>query len=442
MLNSNNDSDSIFPVPRYKLFTPVSFSVDSCDYDYKNDDDAKCSDISLEDAPDIREGPRTPSSNGNNSTRLIPGTNLSKRRMVKFDFELDEDHEDLHTRCVTPNTANYYHFNLEAIESSKDIKSNYEMENFNDSKHLCDVYKAKLPSAHNRLTVVLKVLLDTSTENQVANGEFEKEITVLSKMNHPHILNIIGSGFVDSKLFRGKARPMIVLEALDGDTLTYHLSLKRSFHTRPFTESRYLRMARELAAALLYIHDQISPECTLIHRDLKPDNIGFTADGTLKLMDFGLAVCVYKGRDIDGTYKLTGCTGSLRYMAPEVALSKPYNEKVDIYGCGMIIYHIITGVTPFLGFTKEQLYSKVVHGKYRPPLEHDDYGRQIRIHENLRSLIEQCWDDNHSKRPSAAKVFEVCESIESECNSSKSKGNFIRKSVDKVVTIFTKRDTI
>jgi serine/threonine-protein kinase TNNI3K len=120
----------------------------------------------------------------------------------------------------------------------------------------------------------------------------------------------------------------MVLEAMSGDTLSYHIAHKRSPTTHVFSELRYLRIGKEFAAALAYIHHNIHPGFCIIHRDLKPDNIGFTTDGVLKLMDFGLSVCVPRSGALDEKYDLTGCTGSLRYMAPEVALNEKYNEKV------------------------------------------------------------------------------------------------------------------
>ena len=61
---------------------------------------------------------------------------------------------------------------------------------------------------------------------------------------------------------------------------------------------------------------------------------------------------------------MSGCTGSLRYMAPEVALNQPYNEKVDMYSYAIILYEIITGVAPFSGFKKDEFYTRVVKNRY------------------------------------------------------------------------------
>ena len=76
----------------------------------------------------------------------------------------------------------------------------------------------------------------------------------------------------------------------------------------------------------------ITPLHTTPHTsDLKPDNIGFSADGSIKLLDFGLATVVRQRSQLDEMYEMTGFTGSLRYMSPEVAERRPYSERVDQY---------------------------------------------------------------------------------------------------------------
>ena len=108
------------------------------------------------------------------------------------------------------------------------------------------------------------------------------------------------------------------------------------FSRRKFNYIEVLQLAKDLADAVNYIHNEISPQAMIIHRDMKPDNIGLTSEGRLKLFDFGLCRCVKKRPDnkLSTAYEMTGHTGSLRYMAPEVVLDKPYNEKDDVYRYG------------------------------------------------------------------------------------------------------------
>lgn len=112
---------------------------------------------------------------------------------------------------------------------------------------------------------------------------------------------------------------------------------------------------------------------------------GFTLDGTVKVIDFGLATIVENATpDSDQVYNLSGETGSLRYMAPEVADARPYNHKVDVYSFGMIVWELLSYEKPFEGMDRQQFYERVVHGGERPPLSK-------RLPVKWSQLITQCW---------------------------------------------------
>jgi serine/threonine protein kinase len=92
-----------------------------------------------------------------------------------------------------------------------------------------------------------------------------------------------------------------------------------------------LTHAVSLADALNYLNSSALANSMVLHRDLKPDNIGFTLGQELKLIDFGLAKVVENATpQCDDVYRMSGETGSLRYMAPEVADNQPYNHKSDV----------------------------------------------------------------------------------------------------------------
>jgi len=90
---------------------------------------------------------------------------------------------------------------------------------------------------------------------------------------------------------------------------------------------------------------------------------------------------------------MTGNTGTLRYMAPEVALGKSYNHSIDVYSFGIILWQIIKGKVPYETMSKKAYINRVVLGKERPPL---DKGWPKR----LTRLIQRCWNDDGDKRPS------------------------------------------
>mmetsp|Transcript_4358 Transcript_4358/g.9393 ORF Transcript_4358/g.9393 Transcript_4358/m.9393 type:complete len:315 (+) Transcript_4358:413-1357(+) len=233
-----------------------------------------------------------------------------------------------------------------------------------------------------------------------------------------------------------------------------------------------------IASALRHLHE----DCRVVYRDVKPDNSGFyrkphprchcgeggspekTNDGggsctcyieIPKLFDFGLAKELEPkylrahprhvrdagagGKGVD-TYKLTARSGSRRYMAPEVALSAPYNEKADVYSFGVVLYHAASLVVPFEGYSLFRHEDEVLRGRDRPDLRiprgRRDLARVRRScgvphaewrakHEGgepkkrnkiqaLRSkcvwtkglarLIEECWADDMRERPGMGDV--------------------------------------
>ena len=150
-----------------------------------------------------------------------------------------------------------------------------------------------------------------------------------------------------------------------------------------------LSASRDISHALDYIHNK-----QIVYRDLKPDNLGFDATGTLKLFDFGLAKRMdpMDKDDYSGLYLLTGNTGSLRYMAPEVAKGEAYDQRVDAYSFGILFWQICSLQTPFAGMTTRSHAERVMRQGQRPrpdpswPLSWVD-------------LMSRCWDVKIESRP-------------------------------------------
>jgi serine/threonine protein kinase len=131
----------------------------------------------------------------------------------------------------------------------------------------------------------------------------------------------------------------------------------------------------------------------------------------VKLFDFGLMTCVKRSSNPCDTFVMTGCTGSLRYMAPEVALRKAYNEKVDIYSFGIILWQMVTGSLPFKGVSKAEYMAEVVGAGKRPKLSKD-------MPLELTSLMSKCWDEDHARRPTGKQIVEMLESVRCDLKSS------------------------
>lgn len=121
----------------------------------------------------------------------------------------------------------------------------------------------------------------------------------------------------------------------------------------------------------------------------------------MKIFDFGLAKEYDPSKaDKNGCYKLTGDTGSTRYMAPEVGLEKPYNQSVDVYGFGILFYQILALETPFEGLTVKS-FPKMVFVKGARPVPDPKWPLAI------TSLMKRCWSAKISERPSMEEVSEV-----------------------------------
>ncbi len=187
--------------------------------------------------------------------------------------------------------------------------------------------------------VAVKVLLG---ELAFAMGpeRFRREIDVVSRLSHPHILPIDDSGEVDGQLY-------YVMPFIAGETL--HKKLERE---RQLNVTEAVRIAAEVASALDYAH-----RIGVVHRDIKPENI-LLQDGEALVADFGIARAITEG----GGEKLTrtGVTlGTPTYMSPEQAMADPgIDGRSDIYSLGCVLYEMLAGQPPFSGPTAQAIIAR------------------------------------------------------------------------------------
>lgn len=144
----------------------------------------------------------------------------------------------------------------------------------------------------------------------------------------------------------------------------------------------------------------------IIYRDLKPENVGFDRLGQLKLFDFGLAKDLNKAEHLkDGLYKLTGLTGSARYMAPEVAKELPYNSKCDVYALAILIWEVMALKQPYSKYNVREMFQRVYDTPHvRPNLEELGVEREW-----LADLLENMWISLIADRWTVDQVLPVLE---------------------------------
>ena len=160
-------------------------------------------------------------------------------------------------------------------------------------------------------------------------GRFQREEEIGRILHHPFLLRFIP--------VEHKSRPYIVTEYLKGYTLAHLMTTMR-----PMPEADALQIGSRMCDALEHMHKH-----NIIHRDLKPANIMLCYDGTLRIMDFGIAKAI-QGRRLTFT-GFTPTMGTPDYMAPEQVKGKRGDARTDVYSVGAILYEMLSGASPFEG---------------------------------------------------------------------------------------------
>lgn len=234
------------------------------------------------------------------------------------------------------------------------------------------------------------------------------EAKFLASLEHPNIIKLRGmaaagtSGFATMEergYFLLLDRLQCTLEDKIDLWRDYDAELQsdKSGKKRRYFLAERLHVAFDVCAALDYLHAS-----QVIYRDLKPDNIGFDIRGDVKLFDFGLAKELDPSlkSGISELYELSGNTGSLRYMAPEVARSEPYNLTADVYSFGLLLWQICSLELPYDGMNRQDHAELVVHGNERPILD-SSWSTPLRI------LMKRSWEPDPLVRPSMDSIYKI-----------------------------------
>ncbi|KAL5214179.1 hypothetical protein ABZP36_003331 [Zizania latifolia] len=256
-----------------------------------------------------------------------------------------------------------------------------------------------------------------STPEEIAHmrKSLEEVVTVWQKLDHPNITKFIGASMGTTNLMippsddddvtssGGGARnkgnvPLpdraccVVVEFLAGGTLKSHL-IKHMDIKLPYKE--VVRFALAMARGLSCLHSR-----NIVHRDVKTENMLLDGELNLKIADFGVARL-----EAQDPREMTGTTGTLGYMAPEVLNGKPYNRSCDVYSFGICLWEMYCCDMPYADLSFTDASAAIVHQDLRPKIPRCCPSAMARI-------MRRCWHADPAKRLDMAEVVRLLEALD------------------------------
>ena len=210
--------------------------------------------------------------------------------------------------------------------------------------------------------VALKFLPVHLGSHRGAQERLLAEARAAAALEHPNVCVVHEIGETDD------GRPFIVMALCDGETL------KEKLRLGPLAPAEAVEIAMQIARGLAAAHAR-----GIIHRDVKPGNVMLGPDGTVKLLDFGLA------KVADVTITGPGATpGTLAYMSPEQARGNPVDQRTDLWSLGVVLYEMLTGMRPFRGASDRALFQAILHEEPEPISQ-----QRPEAPEPLRRIVER-----------------------------------------------------
>jgi serine/threonine-protein kinase len=253
-----------------------------------------------------------------------------------------------------------------------------------------EVYRARDPKLNR--DVAIKVLPEAFAADRDRVLRFDREAQVLAAVNHPNIAQVFGAlGPAEA------GSDALVMELVDGEDLAARL------RRGPVPLEDAISIARQICSALEAAHEK-----GIVHRDLKPGNIMVTADGTVKVLDFGLARMIEteSGSSVSDSPTLTYAgtqagviLGTAAYMAPEQARGRVADKRCDVWAFGCLLYEMLSGRRAFVGDEVADIVAAILRA------EPDWNALPAGVPPNIRSVIQRCLvKDRKARIPDMAVV--------------------------------------
>lgn len=245
--------------------------------------------------------------------------------------------------------------------------------------------------------------IKTEAEVAAIRSAFRQEVAVWHTLEHRNVTKFLGASMGSSDLIvnpngtEGSTEGppnacCVVVEYLAGGTLKSYLIKNRR---KKLAFDVVIQLALDLSRGLSYLQSK-----KIVHRDVKTENMLLDKNRTLKIADFGVARV-----EAQNPKDMTGETGTLGYMAPEVLDGKPYNRKCDVYSFGICLWEIYCCDMPYADLSFAEMTSAVVKQNLRPEIPRC-------CPSSLANVMKRCWDANPDKRPEMDEVVQMLENID------------------------------
>ena len=239
------------------------------------------------------------------------------------------------------------------------------------------VYKVKEKKTGKIYAAKIFKILNSQNELQI-----NREIKISSQIKHPSIIKFIGYSNTD---FAGYDIPVIITEYMKNGSLSE--IIQKDTKNKYLTDTKKLIILYGIASAMNFLHSH-----SIVHRDLKPGNILMDENFYPKLTDFGLSKSIDQMQISAKIFK-----GTILYSSPEFIINGDFTYKSDVFSFGIMAFEIMTGKVPFSNIKSDfDLMNRIIDGE-RPEFT-------FAIPRGYKALIEKCWSNDQSLRPSFEEI--------------------------------------
>ena len=236
--------------------------------------------------------------------------------------------------------------------------------------------------------VALKMMLVDFSHDAATRERFQREARAVARLQHRNVVTIHELGEVEGT-------PYIVMELLGGNDLDQILK-----SDKPLTLLQKLEIVAQLCEGLSYAHEQ-----GIVHRDIKPGNVRVLEDGTVKILDFGIAKFAQSSVTQTGSVM-----GTPSYMAPEQIMGQPVDGRSDLFSAGVLLYELLAGVKPFQGDSPTAVVYQIMNGE-PVPLEKSIPDIPDSINQIVAKALQKSPDNRYAKAKEMAADLQMVRSM-------------------------------